>query len=55
VGPSPAQIISGSAAGPKEEIESFLATFANSSVWQKANRNQCLVTQTIGIALTRRN
>jgi hypothetical protein len=31
------------------------ATFANSSVWQKANRDECLVTQTIGIALTRRN
>ena len=29
--------------------------FANSSVWQKADRDQCLVTQTIGIALTRSN
>jgi hypothetical protein len=25
---------------------------ANTSLWQKANRNECLVTQTIGIALT---
>jgi hypothetical protein len=39
----------------KKRLRVFLATFANSSVWQKANRDQCLVTQTIGIALTRRN
>jgi hypothetical protein len=35
-------------------IERFrAATIAKSSLWQKANRDQCLVTQTIGIALTR--
>ena len=29
------------------------ATIVTSSLWQKANRDQCLVTQTIRIALTR--
>ena len=43
-------------AEPKDEIERFLAaTIAKSSLWQKANRDQCLVTQSIRIALTRRN
>ena len=32
-----------------------MATIAKTSMWQKANRNECLVTQTIGIALTRYN
>jgi hypothetical protein len=35
-------------------IERFrAATIANSSLWQKAHRDQGLVTQTIRIALTR--
>jgi hypothetical protein len=43
-------------AEPKDEIERFLAaTIAKSSLWQKANRDQCLVTQSIRIALTRCN
>ena len=43
-------------AEPKDEIERFFAaTIAKSSSWQKANRDQCLVTQSIRIALTRRN
>jgi hypothetical protein len=29
------------------------STSAKSSLWQKANRDECLVTQTIRIALTR--
>jgi hypothetical protein len=39
----------------KKRLRVFLATIAKSSLWQKANRNQCLVTQTIEIALTRYN
>ena len=39
----------------KKRLRVFLATIAKTSMWQKANRNQCLVTQTIGIALTRYN
>jgi len=41
-------------AEPKDEIERFLAaTIANSSLRQKAYCDECLVTQTIGITLTR--
>jgi hypothetical protein len=39
----------------KKRLRVFLATIAKTSMWQKANRNECLVTQTIGIALTRCN
>jgi hypothetical protein len=43
-------------AEPKDEIERFpAATIAKSSLWQKANRDECLVTQSIRIALTRCN
>jgi hypothetical protein len=38
---------------PKDQIERFCeATIANLSLWQKAYRDQGLVTQTIRIALT---
>jgi hypothetical protein len=39
----------------KKRLRVFLATIAKTSLWQKANRNKCLVTQTIRIALTRCN
>jgi hypothetical protein len=44
----------GSATGAEKSIERFpAATIAKSSLWQKAYRDQCLVAQSIRIALSR--